>query len=174
MAADQVLYSGAVDGVEVKVVGSSRPFKRSDHRTTELVNAGTQTEPKWRSATVDGAPVVGTDRTIPKDGVPQLASLSVWFGPKRVEVPPRFLNHVFLPHLKPAVFSGHQVIARAASPRFIAQMGPLVSNLVTFSADGEAVFISLGVGTSGSAGSYDFFVTRKGEVTVGGPVRLEP
>lgn len=143
---DAVLYSGSVGGTEVKVTASCRPFDQSAHKTTPLINRGTEDRPDWRSATVDGIDVVGTDETLPKDGTPQLSTMTIVFGTKRVEVPAKHLHHVFLPNLFPATFSRDHY----------------VSTLIAFSADAKAVYISLGVGDGGGAGTHTLFVTDDG------------
>ena len=155
---DAVLYSGSVGGTEVKVTASCRPFDRSAHKTTPLINRGTEDRPDWRSATVDGIDVVGTDETLPKDGTPQLSTMTIVFGTKRVQVPAKHLHHVFLPNLFPATFSSDHY----------------VSTLIAFSADAKAVYISLGVGDGGGAGTYTLFVTDDGKIDSKPIQRPEP
>jgi hypothetical protein len=145
---DTVIYEGAVGTTKVKITGSARPFSRALHKTTELRNAGTEEKQDWRSATVDGKEVVGTDQTLPKDGLPQLSSLTVWFGEQRISVPAEFLHHVFLPRLDPATFAE-----------------AYISTIVAFSADGKALYLSLGVGDGGGAGTYDLRIRADGAVS---------
>jgi hypothetical protein len=144
---EALIYEGAVGTTKVKVTASAQPFSRAAHRTTELRNAGTEEKQDWRSATVDGKKAVGTDETLPKDGFPQLSALTVWFGEQRVAVPVEYLHHVFLPRLKPAAFRDGYI-----------------GTLVAFSADGKALYLSLGVGDGGGAGAYDLLIRSDGSV----------
>lgn len=147
---DAVIFEGSVGSTPVKITASARPFDRTAHKVTELRNVGTAEKEDWRSATIDGVAVVGTDQTLPRDGLPQLSSLTIWFGTTKVDLPVRQLHHVFLPHLDAATFRGNYV-----------------HTLVAFSADAKAVFISLGVGDGGSSGTYDLRVTADGIVSTG-------
>lgn len=152
-----ILYEGAVAGREVRITASARPFSQAAHHTTELRNAGTEAQPDWRPATVDGKPVVGTDQTLPADGVPQLSELVVWFGAQKVAVPASHLRHVFVPHLRPAI------IEKGAA-----------DTLVAFSADGSTVLLSLGVGDGGGTGTYSLLITADGTVSTAPLQRPEP
>jgi hypothetical protein len=154
---DAVIYEGTVGTTKVKITGSARPFSRASHKTTELRNAGTEEKQDWRSATVDGKQVVGTDQTLPADGVPQLSALIVWFGETRISVPDDHLHHVFLPSLSAAKFSDDYV-----------------PTLVAFSADGQAVYISLKVGDGGGTGTYDLQIRADGTVSTKRIERPEP
>jgi hypothetical protein len=154
---DAVIYGGSVGSTPVKITASARPFDRTAHTVTELRNVGAAEKEDWRSATIDGVAVVGTDQTLPKDGLPQLSSLTVWFGTTKVDVPTRHLHHVFLPHLDPATFKGNYV-----------------HTLIAFSADARAVFISLGVGDGGGSGTYDLRVAADGTVSTEPLHRPEP
>ncbi len=154
---DVVLYEGAVAGTAVKVTASARPFSRAAHQTTELRNTGSEAQPNWRPATVDGRPVIGYDQTLPADGVPQLSALTVWFGLRKVSVPALHLHHVFLPHLRPAsIAKGH------------------AHTLVAFSADAGAVAVSLGVGDGGASGTYDLLIMADGTISTEPVRRPEP
>jgi hypothetical protein len=154
---DVILYEGAAGTTKVKITASERPFSKTAHNTTELRNAGTEEKQDWRSATVDGKDVVGTDQTLPADGLPQLSALTVWFSEKKVSVPVEFLHHVFLPHLRPAVFTGDYA-----------------DTLVAISADGKSLFLSLGVGDGGGASTYDLQIRADGTVSTKSLNRLEP
>lgn len=154
---DSVIYEGAAGATKVKITASTRPFAREDHRTTELRNAGSGEKHDWRPATVDGKPVIGTDQTLPVDGIPQLSALTVWFGDTEVAVPAEYLNHVFLPHMHPASI----------------QKG-FAHTLVAFSADAKAVLLSLGVGDGGGSGSYDLLIFADGTVSTSKVQRPEP
>ena len=154
---DAVIYEGSVGSTPVKITASARPFDRSAHKVTELRKVGTAEKEDWRSATVDGVDVVGTDQTLPKDGLPQLSSLTIWFGTTKVDVPTRHLHHVFLPHLDAATFKESYV-----------------HTLIAFSADARAVFISMGVGDGGGSGTYDLRVTADGTVSTEPLHRPEP
>lgn len=145
---DAVIYAGSVGSTPVKITASARPFDRTAHQVTDLRNVGTAEKEDWRSATVDGIEVLGTDQTLPRDGLPQLSALTIWFGTIKVDVPVRHLHHVFLPHLDAATFRGSHV-----------------HTLVAFSADAKAVFISLGVGDGGGSGTHDLRVTADGTVS---------
>ncbi|MCB1209554.1 MAG: hypothetical protein KDK97_09520 [Verrucomicrobiales bacterium] len=144
---DAVIYDGAVGTTKVKITASAQPFSRAAHKTTELRNAGTKEKQDWKSATVDGKNVVGTDQTLPIDGLPQLSALTVWFGEQRVSIPVEYLHHVFLPRLEPATFTD-----------------AYIDTLVAFSADGKALYLSLGVGDGGGAGTYDLRIRADGKV----------
>lgn len=154
---DAVIYEGSVGTTPVKITASARPFDRTAHKVTDLRSVGTAEKEDWRSATIDGIEVVGTDQTLPRDGLPQLASLTIWFGTTKVDLPVRHLHHVFLPHLDAATFRGNYV-----------------HTLVAFSADAKAVFISLGVGDGGGSGTYDLRVTADGAVSNEPLYRPEP
>ena len=154
---DSVIYEGAAGETKVKITASTRPFTRADHRTTELRNVGSEEKQNWRSATVDGKQVVGTDQTLPEDGLPQLSALTVWFGDTKVTVPAEYLNHVFLPHTRPAAI----------------QNG-FAHTLVAFSADAKAVLLSLGVGDGGCSATYDLLILADGTVSTSTVQRPEP
>jgi len=154
---DAVLYEGSVGSMKVKVTASARPFSRAAHQTTDLRVVGSGDEEKVFPATVDGESVYGTTATLPEDGVPQLSALTVWFGETKVDVPQRYLDHVFLPWLKPASFSSQ-----------------VIDTLVAFSADGKAVYISLGVGDGGGASAYDLVVCADGMIRTAPIQRPEP
>ena len=154
---DAVIYEGSVGTTPVKITASARPFDRTAHKVTELRNVGTAEKEDWRSATIDGVEVVGTDQTLPKDGLPQLSSLTIWFGTTKVDVSKRHLHHVFLPHLGAATFKKSYA-----------------HTLIAFSADARAVFISLGVGDGGGSGTYDLRVTADGTVSTEPLHRPEP
>lgn len=144
---DVVIYQGSVGTVKVKVTGSTRPFSRTAHQVTESRNAGTEARPDWKPSMVDGHEVVGTDMLLPEDGTPQLADLTVWFGEQKVSVPVKYLHHVFRPHVEAANFDSRYA-----------------STLVAFSADGQAVHISLGIADAAASATYDLIITSKGVV----------
>ncbi|GEP45924.1 hypothetical protein BGE01nite_52150 [Brevifollis gellanilyticus] len=152
-AVDTVIFEGAAGTTKIKITASTRPFVRAAHKTTELRNAGTQGKQDWRSATVDGKRVIGTDQTLPKDGLPQLSALNIWFGDAKISVPAEHLNHVFLPHMLPATI----------------QKG-YAETLVAISADAKAIHLSLGVGDGGGSGTYDLLIESDGTVSAS-PVR---
>jgi hypothetical protein len=156
-AKDVVVYEGAVGSTKVKITASERPFSRAVHKTTEIHNAGSEEKPEWKAATIDGKSVVGTDQTLPRDGLPQLAALTVWFGEKKVSVPVEYLNHVLLPHLEAATFKDGWI-----------------DTLVVFSSDGKALHLSLGVGDGGGTGTYDLRIRADGTVTTEPIQRPEP
>ena len=152
-----LIYEGAVGTTKVKITGSARPFARKAHKTTELRNVGTDGKEESKSATVDGRRVVGTDMTLPEDGLPQLSNLTVWFGDIKVSVPDKHLHHVFLPWLQPATFTSETI-----------------DTLVAFSADGKAVYLSLAVGDGGGAGTYGWIIRSDGTVSSAPIQRPEP
>lgn len=154
---DVVLYEGTVAGQKVAITASARPFSKAAHTTTELRNAGTEAEPDWRPATVEGKAVIGADGMLPKDGWPQLSALTLWFGETKVAVPAEHLHHVFLPHLRPATIEKGYA-----------------HTLVTVSADAKAVLLSLGVGDGGGSGTYDLLITADGTVSTATIQRPEP
>lgn len=156
-AKDAVVYEGAVGTTKVKITASERPFSRAAHKTTELHNAGTEEKPDWKAATIDGKSVVGTDQTLPRDGLPQLSALTVWFGEKKVSVPVEHLSHVLLPHLDGTSFKDGWI-----------------DTLVAFSTDGKALHLSLGVGDGGGTGTYDLRIRADGTVTTTPIQRPEP
>lgn len=154
---DAVLYEGSVGSTKVKVTASARPFSRAAHQTTELRVVDSGNGEKVYPATVDGEVVYGTDLTVPEDGIPQLSALTVWFGDTKVDVPERYLHHVFLPWLSPATFRGE-----------------FIDTLVAFSADGKAVYISLGIGDGGAAGTYSLIIRADSTITTAPIQRPEP
>lgn len=147
----QQLFSAAVSGKIISVFITDRPFDPALHKITELIvnDSGHST-----SATIDGRAAIGTDGFAPRAGRPQLAQLYVQFGDKRVDVPERLLTHVFNPSLGPATFDHRRA-----------------ETLVSVSADGKAVFISLGVGDGGGATTYSLFVGADGTCTTETPAR---
>jgi len=154
---DAVIYEGAAGDTKVKITASVRPFSRASHTTTELQGAGSEKGRGAEPATVDGKVVVGTDRTLPEDGVPQLSNLTIWFGERKVSVPTAYLYHVFVPNLRPAnIQKGH------------------AHTLVAFSADARAVWLSLGVGDGGGSSTYSLIVTVDGKVSLAPVQRPEP
>jgi hypothetical protein len=156
-AKDIVVYEGAVGSTKVKITASERPFSRAAHKTTDLHNAGSEDNPDWKPATVDGKEVVGTDQTLPKDGLPQLSALTVWFGDQKVSVPAEHLHHIFLPHLDGSTFKDDYIDTRVA-----------------FSSDGKALYLSLGVGDGGGTSTYDMLIRADGTVTTKPIQRPEP
>jgi hypothetical protein len=154
---DSVIYEGSIGNTKVKVTGSARPFVKAVHRTSELQISGSDDKQGSRPATVDEKSVVGTDQTLPKDGLPQLSALTVWFGSSKVEVPVEFLHHVFLPKLRTASFKAESV-----------------DTLIAFSTDGRTAYISLAVGDGGGAGTYNLFVGADGSVSTKPIQRPEP
>ncbi len=156
-AKDVLVYEGSVGATKVKVTASERPFSRAAHKTTDLRNAGSEEKPDWMPATVDGKGVVGTDQTLPEDGLPQLFALTVWFGDKKVSVPSEHLNHIFLPHLDGTTFEDGYI-----------------DTLVAFSSDGKALYLSLGVGDGGGTSTYDMQIRADGTVTNKPIQRPEP
>jgi hypothetical protein len=154
---DAVIYDGAAGSTKIKITGSARPFSRASHKTKDFQPVGVAGHENGRCATVDGQPVVGTDQTLPKDGIPQLAALTVWFGETKVSVPDKHLHHVFLPSLRPATFERE-----------------FIDTLVSVSADGKAVYLSLAVGDGGGAGTYGLVIRADGTIISGSIRRPEP
>ena len=157
LAAARLFYSATVNKTAIAIYIGDRPFDPSRHQTTPLRNTGTEQNPTWKAATIDGRVVVGTDQTLPEVGRPQLSQLYVQFGDKRIDVPERLLTHVFSPHLDRTIFDH----------RF-------AHNVVSISSDGRAVIISLGVGDGGAAASYSIYVGSDGTCTNEEPRRPEP
>ncbi|MCU0797117.1 MAG: hypothetical protein MUF31_14425 [Akkermansiaceae bacterium] len=155
---DVVFYEAVVAGTPIKVVISEKAFDPTKHKTTEAENRGTEENPDWIGATVDGRPVIGTDQTLPPKGLPQLGRIVVHFGDRQVEVPESLTSNVFLPHLhEPAVFNLRDA-----------------NSIVSISADGKCVQIDLGVGDGGGAGTAFFAVSADGKSTSQQPRRPEP
>ena len=150
----QQLFSAVVSGKTVSVFIADRPFDPAVHQRTQLIvdESGHST-----LATIDGRAVIGTDGVAPRAGSRQLAQLYVQFGSKRVDVPDRFLTHVFNPSLGPATFDHRYA-----------------DTLVSVSADGKAVLISLGAGDGGGATTYSLCVGDDGTCTNKTPTRREP
>jgi len=155
---DVILYEAVVNKTSIKILASERAFDPSLHKTTGLRNTGSENDPQWHSATVDGKPVVGTDQTLPPKGLPQLSRLTVFFGDKAVNVPRSLMNHVFLPHLE-------------NSGRFKADYA---DTIVSVSSDGKCVIVDLGVGDGGGTSTYAFTIQSDGKVVAGTPQRPEP
>jgi hypothetical protein len=152
---DVVLYEAVVAETSIKVVVSEQGFDPDKHQTRELQNRGTEENPNWIGATVDGRPVLGTDQTLPPKGFPQLARLVVHFGDRQVEVPTSLTSNVFLPHLRdPGVFT----LLEADS-------------IVSVSTDAKCVLIDLGVGDGGGTTSAFFAVSADGKSTTEPPRR---
>jgi len=151
--ASKELFAATVRGVAISIHAAARPFDPSRHKTTDLVVKGETAI----CATIDGRNVVGTDQTLPKAGWPQLCRMYVQFGKKRVTVPERLLTHVFMPNLDRAKFD-HQY----------------ASSVISVSADGRAVIISLGVGDGGGSNTYSLYVGVDGTCTTEEPARPEP
>lgn len=155
---DVVFYEAIVAGTLIKVVMSEQAFDPSKHQTTPLENKGTEDDPDWAAATVDGRPVLGTDQTLPPTGFPQLARIVVHFGDRKVEVPSSLTSNVFLPHLRePGVFGLDEA-----------------DSIVSVSADARCVLIDLGVGDGGGTGTAFFAVSADGQSTTDPPRRPEP
>ena len=155
---DVLIYEAVVSGRTIKVVVSEQAFDPSKHKTTELKNQGTEENPNWIGATIDGRTVIGTDQTLPPKGLPQVGQIAVYFGDKKVVVPPAMTCNVFLPHLRtPGVFT----IAMADS-------------IISVSADAKCVLIDLGVGDGGGTSSAFFAVSEDGKASSEPPRRPEP
>lgn len=152
-AAARLFFSATVHGSPVSIFIADRSFDPTRHKTTQLSGEGSTFKP----ATIDGRVPVGTDQTLPHAGVRQLSQLYVQFGAKRIDVPERLLTHVFIPHRGPATFD-HRYAA----------------SLVSVSADGRAVLISLGVGDGGGTGTYSLYVAADGTCTNKEPQRPQP
>jgi hypothetical protein len=152
-----LIFSATVRKIPISIFIADRPFDPSKHRTTPHRIAGTEQEPEMKSATIDGREVIGTDQTLPTEGERQLSEVYVKFGDKRVDVPESLLTHVFLPQLKPATFDQHYA-----------------DTLVSVSADGKAVLISLHVGDGGGTTTYAIYVGMDGTCTNEEPERPQP
>ena len=146
------MFSATVQNVPISVFIADRAFDPARHRTTPPRNAGTDEDPKWEPATVDGRDVVGTDE--PEAGDRQLA---VQFGKRRIDVPQRLIAHVFAPQLSTAKFN---------------EVG--MTNTVTISADGRAVLIGLAVGDGEYARTVSICVGADGTCTDELVPRYEP
>ena len=156
---DVVIFEGIVAGTKLQIEASERPFDPSAHKLTGLHNAGTEQEPNWIGATIDGSPIIGTDQTIPPKGLPQLDRLTVSFGDKKVDVPQKLLHRVFSPHFThdPGKFT-HEY----------------ADTLISISSDAKCVIIDLGVGDGGGTSSTVFVVSFDGTVRTEYPRRPEP
>ena len=137
------IFSAVVHDTPIAIFISVRPFDPSLHKTTPYTSKENGMDP--HPATVDGAEVIGSDGTLPPAGCPQLASLYVTFGKTRVDLPPRQRNRIFLP--------------RVAFASFDQNYG---TNIISVSADGKAVLISLGVGDTGWTTSHTFYIGADG------------
>ena len=151
--ASKELFAATIRGTAISVHAAARPFDPSLHKTTDMVVKGETAI----SATIDGRSVIGMDQTLPSEGTPQLHRVYVQFGKKRVTVPPELLTHVFFPNLGPANFNH-----------------AFGDSMVSVSADGRAVVISLGVGDGGGASTYNLYVGIDGTCTTKEPLRPEP
>ena len=149
------MFSATVQNVPISIFIADRAFDPARHRTTPPRNLGTDEDPKWEAATVDGRDVVGTDE--PEAGDRQLAQIAVQFGKRRIDVPKRLLAHVFNPDLSTAKFN---------------QIG--MTNTVTISADGRAVLIGLAVGDGEYARTISIYVGIDGTCTDEPVPRHEP
>jgi hypothetical protein len=150
-----VLYSGSVAGTEVQVTASCRPFKRSNHKVTEATDVSTEANPDgW--PTIDGMRVLGTNGGLPKEGDCLL---------------PKFLHHVVKPNLGLATFEGRPDGNPSSAPKPGEHWNVYVGTLIAFSADAKAVFISLGLADASAGNTFSLFVTDKGVVTHGWPMR---
>jgi len=156
---DVVIFDGSASGTKIRIEASEKPFQPADHKLTDLHNAGTEQEPNWIGATIDGSPVIGTDQTIPPKGLPQLDRLTVFFGDKKIDVPPKLLHRVFLPHLthRPGTFTNEYA-----------------DTIIGVSADAKCVIIDLSVGDGGGTASTVFVVSSDGTSTTEHPRRPEP
>ncbi len=155
---DVLIYEAVVSKTSIKVVVSEQAFDPSRHKTTELKNQGTEENPNWVGATIDGRTVIGTDQTLPPKGLPQVSRIAVYFGDKKVEVPPALTCNVFLPHLStPGVFT----IAMA-------------DTIISVSANAKCVLIDLGVGDGGGTSTAFFAISEDGKASTEPPRRPEP
>ena len=156
---DIVIFDGSAAGTRILIEASEKPFEPADHELTDLHNAGTEQEPNWMGATIDGSPVIGTDQTVPPKGFPQLDRLTVFFGDRKVDVPKKLLHRVFSPHLShdPARFTTEYA-----------------DTIISISADAKCVIIDMGVGDGGGTASTVFAVRSDGSVTTEYPRRPEP
>ena len=141
----QQLFTAVVGGTTISVFSADRPFDPALHKITQQIVDGSGHN---TGATIDGRAAIGSDGATPRAGRRQLAQLYVQFGGKRVEVPESLLTHVFNPGIGPATFDH----------RF-------AETLVSVSADGKAVFISLGVGDGGGGSTYSIYVGADGTCT---------
>jgi hypothetical protein len=153
---DVVIFDGVVASTKIRIEASERPFDPSAHKLTNLHNAGTEKEPNWQGATIDGLPVIGTDQTVPPEGLPQLDRLTVFFGDKKVDVPRKLLHRVFSPHLThdPGRFTNEYA-----------------DTIISISADAKCVIIDLGVGDGGGTASTVFVISADGNTTTEYPER---
>lgn len=149
IATDVVIYEAVVSGTPIKIVASERRFDPSRHTLTDLRNTGTEAEPNWQGATIDGEAVMGMDATLPPKGYPQLDRLTVSFGDQVVQVPRKMLQNVFNPHLSPESQSFNVDAA---------------DSIISVSRDGKAVIIDLCVGDGGGTTNVVYVVGRDGKV----------
>lgn len=150
---DVVIFEAVVSGTPIKVVISEKAFDPAKHKTTEPNTRGTEDDPIWIPATVDGRPVLGTDSTLPPMGFPQLSSIVVHFGEKKVEVPPSLMSNVFNPH---------------DSTDFSTEYA---HTIISVSSDAKCVLIDLGVGDGGGSTTAFFAVSADGKSTTEHPQR---
>lgn len=150
---DIVIYEAVVSGTPIKVVISEKAFDPTKHKTTEPSKRGTEDDPIWIPATIDGKPVIGTDSTLPPEGFPQLGRIVVHFGKKKVEVPSSLMSNVFNPH---------------DSTDFTTEYAHTV---ISVSSDAKCVLIDLGVGDGGGSSTTFFAVSADGKSTTERPER---
>jgi hypothetical protein len=124
----RLLFSATVRDIPIHIYMTERPFDPANHKITP---APVGSEAGSEAKLVDGRLVVGLDGAIPKAGISHLASLSVLFGERRVDVPEQFIAHIFGPHDDASFRDG------------------FADTIVSVSADGKAVIISFGVGDGG-------------------------
>jgi len=148
-----LLYSAFVGGTRIQVFISDKPFFPEKHRTT--LKKYDESSAKVLPATVDGRPVRGSDNRLPKTGCSQLATLYVMFGKRRVNVPERLLSNVFHPSLGLAEFDSRYG-----------------DTIVSVSADGKSVLISLGVGEGGGVDILTYCIDIGGTCTETEPSRI--
>jgi hypothetical protein len=152
---DVVIYEAVVAGTAIKVVISEQAFNPANHQITEPQKRGTEEDPIWVAATIDGKPVVGTDQTVPPKGLPQLARIVVYFGDKQVEIPASTTSHVFIPH---------------DSTDFSVDFA---DTIISVSSDAKCVLIDMAVGDGGGTSSAFFSVSADGKTSTKPPNRPE-
>jgi len=150
---DIVIYEAVVSGTPIKVVISEKAFNPNNHKTTEPSKQGTEEDPIWIAATIDGRPVVGTDQTLPPKGLPQLARIVVHFGEQQIEVPASLMSNVFIPH---------------SSTEFTIEGA---DTIISVSSDAKCVLIDLAVGDGGGTSSAFFAVSADGKTSTEHPSR---
>ncbi len=146
---DKVIYSAQVNKTNFRVLFSTGPFDKTNHKIIPArIEGDTLHLPK-----VDGHAAAGLDGKLPpkESKFPHLTRLAVAFGDKIVEAPADLISHVFMPHPDTTFGADYQ------------------GGRVAISSDGKTVTVELSISDGAGSGWVAYTFTADGKCKIGLP-----